>query len=96
MNCDPIQNSYTIVNRQLVKANGSGIIEIVLYVNIVEDNIMLVQQDLQTLKNMMESVVSTRISESENLLFKEMDGLQTNMTNRIEKLIDVWNPCNMR
>ena len=47
---------------------------------------MLEQQDLQTLKNMMESVVSTRIAESENLLLEEMDRLQTNLTNRIEKL----------
>lgn len=47
---------------------------------------MLEQQDLQTLKNMMEFVVSTRIAESENLLLEKMDRLQTNLTNRIEKL----------
>ena len=47
---------------------------------------MLEQKDLEVLQNMMESVVSTRIAESENLLLEEMDRLQTNLTNRIDRI----------
>lgn len=38
------------------------------------------------LAKMMESVVDTRLAESENLLLEEMDRLQTNLTNRIDKI----------
>lgn len=47
---------------------------------------MLEQKDLEVLHNMMESVVGTRIAESENSLLEEMDRLQTNLTNRIDRI----------
>ena len=47
---------------------------------------MLEQRDLSALQKMMESVVDTRLAESENLLLEEMDRLQTNLTNRIDKI----------
>lgn len=47
---------------------------------------MLDQKDLDLLQKMMESVVDSRIAESENLLLEEMDRLQTNLTNRIDRI----------
>lgn len=47
---------------------------------------MLEQKDLDVLQNMMESVVSARIAESENLLLEEIDRLQTNLINPIDRI----------
>lgn len=47
---------------------------------------MLDQNDLEVLQNMMENVVGSKIAESENLLLEEMDRMQTNLSNRMDKI----------
>ena len=47
---------------------------------------MLDQNDLEVLQNMMENVVGSKIAESENLLLEKMDRMQTNLSNRIDKI----------
>ena len=47
---------------------------------------MLEQTDLEVLQKMMETIIDKRITESENLILKEMDRVQMNLTNKINEV----------
>ena len=50
---------------------------------------MLEQTDLEVLQKMMETIIDKRITESENLILKEMDRVQMNLTNKINFVLNV-------